>query len=145
MLITLIILFLSVPLLELTILLYLARAISVWGTLLLVLATGVLGASLARFQGWRTCLRIKQEIASGRMPTGSLLDAAMIFLAGALLLTPGILTDLVGFSLLVPQCRRFYRQSISQYIRRRFHLRTFTSPEVERRDEIIDVDVEPNK
>jgi UPF0716 protein FxsA len=77
------------------------------------------------------------------MPTQALLDAVMIFLAGALLLTPGILTDLIGFSLLVPQGRRLYRQAITHWIRSRFRIHTLTSQTVGPRDKIIECHLDP--
>ena len=59
------------------------------------------------------------------MPTDSLIDAVMIFVAGALLLTPGILTDIFGLSLLVPICRRFYRSRAKKWFRDRFQVTSF--------------------
>jgi UPF0716 protein FxsA len=138
MLLILLVLFVCIPLVELTILLELARLTDVWTTLTLVVVTGIIGASLARRQGWQTYIRIQQELAAGRMPTESLLDAAMIFVAGALLLTPGILTDLFGFSLLVPACRRFYRRAASRWIRTRFQVQTYDSGSSAPRDQIIE-------
>lgn len=98
--------FVLVPLAELALLLYLAEIFSWQRTLLLVIVTGVLGTLLARSQGWRTWVRIRDELAAGRMPAESLLDAVLIFVAGALLLTPGVLTDALGISLLIPPVPR---------------------------------------
>lgn len=142
MFLILLLLFVCIPLFELAILLYLAGVTSVGATLLLVVVTGVIGASLARRQGWTTYVRIQQELAEGRMPTESLLDAAMIFVAGAVLLTPGILTDIFGFSLLVPACRRFYRRSVSRWIRSRFRVQTFDAQGRGVGDQIIDCHVQ---
>jgi UPF0716 protein FxsA len=103
-------LFIVVPLTELVLLLKLADVTSWQFTLLVVIATGVAGSLLARSQGWKAYRRIQQELAAGRLPTEPLLDAVMIFVAGALLLTPGILTDLFGLSLLLPWCRLWYRK-----------------------------------
>ena len=82
MFLVLLLLFVGIPLFELAILLYLASVTSVWTTLLLVVVTGVIGASLARRQGWTTYVKIQQELAQGRMPTESLLDAASSRRAG---------------------------------------------------------------
>ena len=138
----LLLLFICIPLIELALLLYLASVTSIWATLALVVVTGVIGASLARHQGWQTYARIQQELAARRMPTESLLDAAMIFVAGALLLTPGLLTDLFGFSLLVPGCRRFYRHSASRWIRSRFRVQPFPPRDFGPRDQIIEARVD---
>jgi UPF0716 protein FxsA len=120
--------FILVPLIELSLLLYLGAHTYWWLPLAVVIITGVCGAWLARWQGFQTYRRIRQEFQQGRLPTDSLLDAAMIFVAGALLLTPGMLTDAIGFSLLLPPCRRFYRQLIIHWAKSRFRVDTFVSP-----------------
>jgi len=115
----LILLLTVVPLVELVILLRLAQAIS-WGpTIVLVIVTGVLGAWLARREGFRTLLTIQEEMAAGRMPTLSLMEGVMILVAGVLLVTPGILTDLVGFALLVPPIRRWVARRTAESFKRR--------------------------
>jgi len=93
-------------------------------TLALVIFTGIAGASLARWQGWKTYARIQEELAAKRMPADSLADAGMILVASAFLLTPGMLTDLFGFSLLIPPLRAIYRRSLKKYFKRRFPVRT---------------------
>ena len=124
MLARLLLLFISVPLIELVLLLFIADKTSFWFTLGLVILTGIAGSVLARSQGWQTYHRIQQELAQGRMPAQELLDAVLIFCAGALLLTPGVLTDLFGLSLLIPPMRRFYRGRLIKWFKGRFHLRT---------------------
>lgn len=124
MLLRLLSLFILIPLAELVLLLYLADVTSWQFTLLLVIATGVAGTLLARSQGLRTWLRIREELAAGRMPADSLLDGVLIFVAGALLLTPGILTDLFGISLLIPVCRDYYRRRLVAWFKSRFTIRT---------------------
>ncbi len=114
--------FVFVPLAELSLLLILGAKTLWWVPLALVVVTGICGAWLARMQGARTYLRIQGELQAGRMPTDALLDAAMIFVAGALLLTPGILTDIFGFSLLVPPCRRLYRRNLTRRFQTRFQV-----------------------
>jgi len=116
----LLLLFVGVPLVELTLLLVLGGLTSWWVSLLLVIVSGVVGSILARRQGLKVFGRIRSEMQLGRMPTDSVLDAGMIFFAGALLLTPGILTDILGTSLLIPICRRFYRARVAAWFRRRF-------------------------
>lgn len=118
-------LFVFVPFVELVLLLQLAKYTSIGFTLGVIVLTGVVGSMLARHQGWRTMQSIQQQLESGKLPTEPLLDAAMIFFAGALLLTPGVLTDAFGLSLLIPLCRRFYRQRLSGWIRRNFRVQSF--------------------
>ncbi len=125
----LLILFVVVPLAELALLLQVADQVGPWATLGLVIFTGVVGATLARWQGWRVLSRIQSDLSQQRMPTEALFDGAMILVAGALLLTPGIMTDLVGFSLLIPPCRALYRRWLQRHFRRRFevHMRQAAS------------------
>ncbi len=119
MLVRLILLLTVVPLVELVILLRLAQAIT-WGpTILLVIMTGVLGAWLARREGFRTLAKIQGELAAGRTPTLSLVEGVMILVAGVVLVTPGILTDLAGFALLVPQIRRRLARRMMESLQRR--------------------------
>jgi len=98
-------LFVLVPLLELILLIRVGEWIGFFPTVLLVVATGLLGAVSIRREGLRTLLSVQMELARGRLPTRALLDGAAILVAGALLMTPGILTDLAGFVLLLPPTR----------------------------------------
>ncbi|MDT8341942.1 MAG: FxsA family protein [Longimicrobiales bacterium] len=111
-------LFVAVPLLELALLVQVGRAVGLGPTLLLVLATGIGGAALARREGLRTLAAVQRELAAGRMPAASLLDGAAILFGGALLLTPGILTDLVGFALLLPPTRRWFAARLTRWFGR---------------------------
>ena len=134
----LLVLFISVPLVELVLLMQLANYTSLPFTIALVIVTGVVGAGLARRQGWQTYQRIRQELAAGQMPTNSLVDAAMIFVAGALLLTPGVLTDLFGLSLLFPVCRRFYQRIIIARFRDQIKVHSYSADRVRPQDKVID-------
>jgi len=114
MLLRLLLLLTVVPLVELALLLWLADATDLWFTFALVIATGALGAALARHEGLRCWRRVHDEMAAGRLPGDPLLDGLMILLAGALLVTPGVLTDLVGFGLLLPPFRRVVKRSAAR-------------------------------
>lgn len=108
-------------------------------TLILVVATGILGTWLARSQGIKTYYKIQQSLSAGRMPTDSLIDAALIFVAGALLLTPGILTDLFGFSLLFPVTRHLYRRWLVNKFKGSFKVQTsFSGDPPQQGSEVID-------
>ena len=113
-------LFTIVPLVELGLLIQLGRWMGVVPTVLLVFGTGVLGAALARSQGLRTLRRFQEETRRGNLPTDALFDGVLILIAGAVLLTPGILTDLLGFTLLVPASRAVVRRVVGERLRRRF-------------------------
>ena len=126
MFLRLLLLFTVVPLVELFLLIEIGRWVGPLPTVALVLFTGALGAWLARRQGLATFQRVQREMAAGQMPTEALLDGLMILLAGAVLLTPGLLTDLAGFFLLVPAGRRQIRQAV----RRIFESRLQTTSRV---------------
>ena len=91
MLLKLLALFVIVPLVELALLLKLGDVVGWEVTLFIVIVTGAVGSWLAKSQGWRAYRRIHEELTAGRLPAEPLMDAVMIFIAGALLLTPGIL------------------------------------------------------
>lgn len=114
-------LFVGVPLLELFILIQLGQVMGLWPTIGLVILTGLAGAALARLEGLRTLWRIQERLTSGQLPGSDLFDGLAILLGGALLLTPGILTDLVGFSFLFPPTRKLLlgriRRSMEKGIR----------------------------
>ncbi len=111
-------LFVVVPLLELMLLIQLGQWVGLWPTLLLVFGTGVVGAALARSQGVRTLAAFQRELAQGQMPGGPLMDGLAVLVGGAFLLTPGLLTDVAGFSLLIPTTRRWIRNAATARIRR---------------------------
>lgn len=113
-------LFTMVPLIELALLVLIDRQIGLASTLALVIATAILGAWLARSQGVRVLARLNRELAEGRVPAEPLLDGLMIFVAGAVLLTPGLLTDLFGFFLLTPAGRGLVRRAVSHRLKQRF-------------------------
>jgi len=98
-----------VPVAELWLLVRLAQATNWATTVAIVLVTGILGAALARQQGLGVYRRIREQFSEGKTPTGELLDGLMILVAAAFLLTPGILTDGVGFLLLLPPARVLIR------------------------------------
>ncbi len=125
MLSKLLLLFIVVPLTELVLLLYVADLTDWRFTLALVIVTGIVGTALARWQGIRTFQRIQTELRQQRMPTDALLDAVMIFFAGALLLTPGILTDIFGLSVLIPPVRHWYRVRLVLWLKSRFRIEKF--------------------
>lgn len=110
--------FVIVPLIELVLLIRVGQWIGLLPTVLLVIATGVLGAALARREGMRTLLQIQADLRSGRFPVGRLLDGVLILFAGALLLTPGVLTDVIGLGLLFPASRGWLKALVAGRVRR---------------------------
>jgi UPF0716 protein FxsA len=102
---SLFLLFILVPAIELILLINIGGMIGVLPTLAIIVITGALGASLARWQGLSVLREVQSKLARGGLPAGALVDGVIILIAAALLLTPGFLTDLVGFSCLVPGIR----------------------------------------
>jgi UPF0716 protein FxsA len=101
----LVLLFVVLPAVELALLIELGSRFGTLHTLSLIVLTGVIGASLARGQGLGVMRQIQTEVAEGRLPATSLVDAAIILVAAALLITPGVLTDAFGFLCLIPAFR----------------------------------------
>ncbi len=116
MFIKLLFLFIVVPVLEIYVLLAVGNTIGLGLTILLVLATGIAGAHLAKTQGISLMRRIQQEMAEGRMPAEELLDGAMVLSGGLLLLTPGFCTDLSGFLLLAPFSRAILKKWLKKLL-----------------------------
>ncbi|NLX12939.1 MAG: FxsA family protein [Phycisphaerales bacterium] len=140
MLFRLFILFTIIPLIELSILIKIGAYIGTWNTIVLVVTTGMLGAALARHQGIKTFTSIQQALQAGQLPGDRLIDALLILIAGALLITPGILTDVAGFLLLIGSTRG----AVRRYLKNRFqaHLVVGRCPPVDYRrdDDFIDVE-----
>jgi UPF0716 protein FxsA len=113
MFLRLLLLFTVVPLLELFLLVKLGTVIGIGATVLIVICTGVLGAWLARWQGLGVLRRLTEDVNEGQLPADALIDGLLILIAGAVLLTPGLITDALGFLLLVPQGRAVVRNKIA--------------------------------
>lgn len=114
----LIALFIIVPLIELALLIRIGQGLGLLPTILLVIATGMVGAALARREGLRALWQIRAELASGRLPVGRLLDGVLILGAGLLLLTPGVITDAVGLFVLLPQGRAWLKRRLAARVQR---------------------------
>jgi UPF0716 protein FxsA len=152
MLFYLFLLFTVVPLVELSILIWIGSQTQWWLPILMVIATGVVGAALARWQGWQVLQRIRADAAAGRVPANALIDGFLILLAGILLVTPGVMSDLFGVALLIPPVRTIVKRLVAAWIKRNIEVRigrsgaAFWSNAGEgvappRREEIIDARV----
>ena len=98
-----------VPAAEMGILLFSGQTIGVWVTILLIILTGFLGAYLAKQQGLETIRKTQSQLQRGIMPGDTILDGVSILIGGTLLLTPGFLTDALGFCLLLPPTRKYFK------------------------------------
>ncbi len=101
--------FILLPLAELFVIVQLGGLIGIWPTLALLLIDSIIGAALVRSQGRGTWQRFNEQMAAGRVPGREIVDGAMIIFGGALLLTPGFITDLLGVLLLLPPTRAIWR------------------------------------
>ena len=119
MLLKLFLAFTIIPIIEIYLLIEIGSMFGALTTVTLVILTGFIGAFLARMQGLQTLYHMQESLREGRMPSGELLDTLLIVIAGLVLLTPGFLTDSVGFLLLIPTTRN----SIKYWLRRQIELR----------------------
>jgi UPF0716 protein FxsA len=113
----LLLLLIVMPLVELWLLLRVGDRIGAGNTFLLVIITGIVGASLARQQGLRAWQDAQKQSAEGKIPGAALADGVMILIAGVLLMTPGIITDGFGFLLLLPPFRAVVRGVLKDRIK----------------------------
>ncbi len=86
---------------------------------MIVLITGIIGGLLARSQGLSIYSKIRMDLQNGTIPTDSLIDGLFILIAGALLITPGMITDVLGFLLMVPGFRGWLRRKLKDSFRRK--------------------------
>ena len=101
----LIILFILVPIVEIAVFIQVGDLIGLSSTIIIVIVTAILGVNLLKQQGFRAWQEIQLSIAKGNMPALEMAAAAQLLFAGGLLLTPGFVTDLIGFLLMIPQLR----------------------------------------
>lgn len=123
-------LFILIPFIELIVLIEVGKRIGTLATLTIIILTGILGASLARMQGFLIFKRIRDELSMGKMPTDSLIDGLLILIGAIVLLTPGFITDIIGFLLLIPFTRTTLREPLRRYFRNKISTsaRFYSSP-----------------
>jgi len=114
-----VVLLVVVPIVEVTVLVAVGRAIGAWQTLGLLLVESLLGAWLVRREGAHAWAALVTALRTGRMPSRELTDAALILVGGTLLLTPGFVTDVVGFAFVLPFTRRLARVLLVHLVERR--------------------------
>jgi len=134
----LLVLFVAVPAAELYVILQAAHSFGVLETVAALLVISVVGAWLCKREGFVTLGRVQGALNEGRIPTRDLQDGALILLAGALLLTPGFLGDVVGILLLLPPTRAIARTFLARYLRGR--LQVVTAGTGFGRSQVVDTD-----
>lgn len=115
----LILLFLLTPAIELGLLIQVDKLIGFWPTIGLIIATGLAGSYLAKREGISTWNRLNERLGQGGLPGKELVDGVIILIAGALLITPGVLTDVVGFMGLLPPTRALIRKLVLKRIQKK--------------------------
>jgi UPF0716 protein FxsA len=118
----LVVIFILVPIAELYVIIKVGEAIGLVPTLVLLLADALLGSLLLRYQGRAAWVRFNRALAEGRVPHKEVFDGVLVIMGGALLLTPGFLTDIVGLIFLIPPTRALIRAMSSRFVRRRLAL-----------------------
>lgn len=118
----LILIFVLVPLTDLVLLMMLSSYTGWPFSISMVVLSGILGAFLAKRSWVAVGVKIRERMTTGQMSPDLLTDGAMIFFAAGLLLTPGFITDAVGLSLLIPTCRRWYKQRVINWMKRNFKI-----------------------
>jgi UPF0716 protein FxsA len=112
-------LFVAVPLIELSLLIKLGKILGALNTILIVVLTGILGAAFARSQGAGIVSRIKNALSQGRIPGDELIQGLLIMAGGLMLITPGFITDLLGFALILPPTRKLAAGWLLAYFKTR--------------------------
>ncbi len=116
--------FLVVPVLELYVILRIGSWIGAWPTVALLVLEGVLGAWIINREGRRAWGALRDAIGTGRLPGRELADAGLVLVGGTLLLTPGFLTDIAGFLLLLPMTRPLCRRVLTRLLMSRLFATT---------------------
>ena len=111
--------FTLIPVVEIYFLIKIGSYFGAFTTILIVIATALLGAYLARMQGFKTMHQMQENLQQGLMPAEELMDAFLIVIAAAVLLTPGFITDAFGFLLLIPTTRTFLKKWLRQRLQAR--------------------------
>jgi UPF0716 protein FxsA len=111
--------FVVIPIVEITVAIQIAHGIGGLDTVALLLVFSIAGAWLARREGWSVLRQIQQQLENGAVPTNELIEAGLVFAGGVLLVVPGFVTDAIGLLLLFPLSRHLARLAL----RRRFGLR----------------------
>jgi UPF0716 protein FxsA len=111
---------LAIPIVEIAVFIAVGDSIGIYYTLLMILVTAILGSILLRIEGFRVLGKIREEMAAGRMPAKEMTSGVMILVAGILLLTPGFVTDTIGFLLFLPPVR----SAIRSFLRSRINIQT---------------------
>lgn len=113
-------LFIAIPLIELYFIIVVGESIGAFWTVMLVILTALVGVTLLRIQGMSTLMRAQRNMSQGQIPAMEMMEGIALAVAGVLLITPGFITDFIGFLCLVPASRR----AIIHYLMKKATLHT---------------------
>lgn len=111
----------AMPVVEIIVLLLSGNLIGFWPTLFLIVATGLIGAYLAKRQGMETWKKAQEQIRYGMMPGNEIIDGICIFIGAALLLSPGLISDIMGLILVFPPTRNLLKPMVIRFIMNRMN------------------------
>jgi UPF0716 protein FxsA len=124
----LVLLFLVVPILEIYVIVQVGHVIGALPTILLLIAESAIGAWIVKREGGRAWIALKAAVSLGRLPGRELSDAALVLVGGTLLLTPGFVTDVFGFFMVLPITRPLARRMLAWFVARRARKITYRGP-----------------
>lgn len=110
------VLFVIVPIIEISVLLQVGEWLGLWPTIAIVIGSAWLGAKYVRQQGLATMQSVQTKMAQGEMPSSEIVTGLMLLVAGVLLVTPGFVTDILGLSLLIPNVRQAIAAQVQKHI-----------------------------
>ncbi|MEN1935125.1 FxsA family protein [Paenibacillus sp. 102] len=109
-------LFILIPAIEITVLIGSSHLIGLWSTFAMIVLTGVVGAYLAKKQGFKVLKEIQSRLNRGEMPGDAVLDGIFVFVGGVLLLLPGYVTDVIGFAFIFPITRKLFKPFVMKWL-----------------------------
>ena len=116
------VLFIIIPIIEISVLMQVGELLGMWPTIGIVILSAWLGAKYVRQQGLATMQSVQAKMAQGEMPSSEIVTGLMLLVAGVLLVTPGFVTDIFGLSLLVPSVRQVIAASVQKHINVNAHV-----------------------
>lgn len=105
-----------VPIVELYVLLEIGKKIGIFSTIAIIIITGITGAYLIKKQGFYILFRVKNQMNEGIIPTDNLFEGLLVIIGGIFLITPGIISDIIGFLLVIPQSRFIVFKFVKQWL-----------------------------
>jgi UPF0716 protein FxsA len=116
------VLFIIIPIIEISVLMQVGELLGLWPTIGIVILSAWIGAKYVRQQGLATLHSVQSKMAEGEMPSSEIVTGVMLLIAGVLLVTPGFVTDIFGLSLLVPSVREMIAASVQKHINVNAHV-----------------------